>query len=82
MTPHETASTGTPRAMPRASRGPPEVLLPTGRMSFLTTRGLSNRPSAGPLSLCLQEHRFESRLDPRHESPESLNSSKLLGQRG
>ena len=26
------------RAMPRASRGPPEVLLPTGRMSFLTTR--------------------------------------------
>ena len=27
------------RAMPRASRGPPEVLLPTGHMSFLTTRG-------------------------------------------
>ena len=27
-----------PVRLPRASRGPPEVLLPTGRMSFLTTR--------------------------------------------
>ena len=44
------------RAMPRASRGPPEVLLPTGRMSFLTTRRRRAR------------HRCESRCD--HCGPE------------